>query len=700
MNKRLSFLFCSLAAILMVSCDENSSTTTVQPGSENGDTCKTGTKCGDKCVSLADMHWSGCGICASGYEDKDKDAANGCEAPSSSGNECSGNQVKCGTSCVVLADKNWSQCNVCAPNYEDKDKNPSNGCESPKDSGCTAPKVECNDGCVDLSAMHWSSCNTCLDGYEDKDGKRDNGCESIVIECAAGQVECSGECTNLSEKHWASCNVCMQGYIDEDKNPANGCESQEVISGCDSGKVPCGEGGESGESDVECVDLAAKHWSACGVCISGYADKDYNQDNGCESVECTNGQVECNGTCVNLAQKHWSSCNTCRGGYEDTDKNPQNGCETQTMNIGECYLPSDCNQLPHVSSTNCAGNVCEILACANGYADCDGDSATGCEVASASDYYHCGASGMCQGANAGKQCKLGEQCANGTCKPVPEIIGCSDGTREGFIDLIRFNNLAACGGAWTIPGIHHNVPACGRQSGNTGVNHDGNGCNLEDLCAEGWHVCLGRGDVMTRSDYGCDGILDGVNQNEPALFITRTSSRGSLNCDPDTVGVPLNMNDIFGCGNFGCYATGADCDPLKLSGHNLCQALRKNCGCRKDSSGEIICNTSSECNGNGIGHPLDYFAILNNKTYTPAWDCTSDLPDSSDGWQEARDIVKSQPDSQGGVMCCKDQCQADADCGVGLICRYHVCVECIRKEDGSYEGCPAGKTCSQHHTCE
>ena len=691
MNKRLNLLFCSLAAIFMACSDENA--VNPDPGAGNGDGCEAPlAKCGGKCISLSDMHWSKCDICANGYEDKDKDASNGCESPTGSGNGCQDGQEKCGESCVKLADMHWSACNVCAANYEDKDNDPSNGCEAPKALDCPSPKVTCNGTCVDLSVMHWSSCKICMDGYEDKDGRLDNGCESEVSECPEGQVNCSDGCTNLSEKHWASCNVCMQGYIDEDKDPVIGCEATTSASGCEDGQVIC---------DAGCVNLAAKHWSACGVCISGYADEDNNPDNGCESVKCADGLTKCNDTCVNLAQKHWSSCNTCSRGYEDADNDPQNGCESHITNSGECDQQSDCNRLPHVSSGNCTSeHVCEIISCADGYADCDGDSSTGCEVASARDYYHCGASGMCQGANAGKQCKLGEQCANGECKPVPEIIGCSDGTREGFIDLMRFNNLAACGGAWSIPGIHHNVPACGRQSGNTGVNHDGSGCNLEDLCAEGWHVCLGRGDVMTRSEYGCDGILDGANENEPALFITRTSSTGTLQCDPDTVGVPLNMNDIFGCGNFGCIATGGNCDPLKLSGHNLCSALRDTCQCAKNSNGTITCSHPRSnspgyaCYGGGIGHSIDYFAVLNDKTYSPAWDC------GSNSVQEATNIVKSQPDTQGGVMCCKDQCQADADCGVGLICRYHVCVECIRKEDGSYEGCPEGKTCSQQHTCE
>ena len=477
--------------------------------------------------------------------------------------------------------------------------------------------------------------------------------------CELPKVECSGTCTDLGAMHWSDCGVCAEGYADADSDATNGCEATA------DGENP---GGNSGENP-----------------------------------ECTGaGEKKCSGVCVDLGAMHWSDCGVCAVGYEDADGDAANGCEARVkLHDGRCVDATDCETLAHVATASCVAGKCQIDACAEGYADCDGNPKTGCEMNGSSNFYRCGARGTCTDATEsanykGKACNLGEECRDGACKPVPEIVGCSDGTREGFLDLLKFNNLAACSGAWTVKGIHHNEgPSCNRKSGNTGENQAGAGCNVEDLCATGWHVCLGRGDVATRSEYGCNGILDGMPQNEPYLFITRTSSTGELNCDPDTVGVPLNMNDIFGCGNFGCYATGNKCDPLKLSGHNLCQALREKCGCSLQANGTVACsNTSGHCNGNGIGHPIDYFGALNHRIYTPAWDCGND----NSGWYEARDIVKTSND-QGGVMCCKNQCEIDADCGAGRICRYNVCVECIINELGQTEGCPAGKTCSASHTC-
>ncbi len=614
---------------------------------------------------------------------------------------CKSPKVLCGESCLDLAKLHLKDCDACEDGYEPKDDLVTNGCKKEGDKPACSVGVDCDGDCVVLEERHWKSCGVCASGYEDADGKASNGCEKKQeLECENPYVPCDDECVNFGDLHWSDCHVCAEGYEDADGKASNGCENAKKQ--CEQGLTPCGE---------DCLDLAKLHQSNCTDCAAGYEDADGDTSNGCEkdAAACEKeNEVRCGDKCVVLADLHWSDCSVCVDGYRDADEDIANGCETKLLPGSECLKDEDCMGLFHVKAASCKEQKCIISACEAGYADCDKAAVDGCEAISKSDYYHCGAKGFCSDSDTksenytGVACKLGEQCLDGACKPVPEIVGCADGTREGFLDLVRFNNIAACGGAWTIPGIHHDEgPACKRNSGNTSSNPEAKGCNIEDLCAEGWHVCLGRDDVRTRSESGCNGILDNVDQNKPWLFITRTSSRGSLLCDPDTVGVPLNMNDIFGCGNFGCYATGNDCDPLKLSSHNLCSALRNKCGCVKEG-GSVKCNEASSgnpCYGGGVGHSIDYFSALNGTEYKPAWDCSSDKPDSPDGWQEARDIVKSLPDQQGGVMCCKNQCNKDADCGAGLLCRYNVCVQCIQKADKTYEGCAAGQKCTSSHVC-
>lgn len=240
----------------------------------------------------------------------------------------------------------------------------------------------------------------------------------------------------------------------------------------------------------------------------------------------------------------------------------------------------------------------------------------------------------------------------------PLIIGCSDGTREGFLDYNKFPKIAACGGAWSVPGAHNTTPACNRQAGNSGVLSAGTGCNVTDLCATGWHVCYGKVDVLSRNALGCLNIMDGAKS--PAFFLARSSSTGAFDCSQDSTkfGGPGTSDDLFGCGNLGCAMVqgtcltgGANCDPLKdctgcpagqsclnastctgsvcypltTASHDLCKGLRNDKGC-----------------GDWCNHLGKYPTLKNT------WSC------GTNGSNEANAIVKDNPNEQGGVLCCKD----------------------------------------------
>jgi hypothetical protein len=221
----------------------------------------------------------------------------------------------------------------------------------------------------------------------------------------------------------------------------------------------------------------------------------------------------------------------------------------------------------------------------------------------------------------------------------PALVGCSDGTREGFTDTSRYTTIAACGGAWTVPGVFHSAPACNRQAGNGNSNSNGNGCNVEDLCATGWHVCHGPDDIAIRT--GGRGCADAVAANYPnnasgsptvsttpggAFFMTRTSGSGTGNCDEVVNGFPQSFNDIFGCGNMGAPPQ-PNCAPLNRFGHNQCQAM----------------------------HTYTAYGSLPAQSYgytasEYAWFCN----DGTTGWYESQHVTKTRPHDQGGVMCCKD----------------------------------------------
>jgi len=262
----------------------------------------------------------------------------------------------------------------------------------------------------------------------------------------------------------------------------------------------------------------------------------------------------------------------------------------------------------------------------------------------------------------------------------PQFIGCSDGSREGFMDIVAYELLAACGGAWDVPGIHNEVPACDRKAGNTGEIPLGTGCNVSDLCASGWHVCLGKNDVLNRSPLGCKEIMLGADS--PAFFLTRTSSTGAFNCAPDTIGDPASINDIFGCGDLGCPANEASCQPLQLGSHDLCKSLKNkpNSNCQCYFLGELdpgdaeyvegdLVNVTCVPDSGGCGWcwPLDYWNKFLGVYHDNVWDCGSNTT------QEANNVIKTNPYQQGGVLCCKDQCQEDSECGEGQVCIMSTC---------------------------
>ncbi len=189
----------------------------------------------------------------------------------------------------------------------------------------------------------------------------------------------------------------------------------------------------------------------------------------------------------------------------------------------------------------------------------------------------------------------------------PGDIGCSDGTRETFRDRAAFPRIAGCAGGWQEPGLvftgDTSQPRCGRRAGNDGQYADGAGngqrCTVEDLCAEGWHVCTGGGDVASSGAGQCD-------PGPPQTFwATRSVTNATNNsCSPSSSN---NHNNIVGCGTLG-QAIGA-----------------QSCG------------------------------VLNR--YMTSMDCQSNSPwDCGDGLayiEESSVVIKKGPE-RGGVLCCKN----------------------------------------------
>ena len=233
------------------------------------------------------------------------------------------------------------------------------------------------------------------------------------------------------------------------------------------------------------------------------------------------------------------------------------------------------------------------------------------------------------------------------CSDDPTVIGCADGTREGFMTWDEYPFIASCSGAWTVPDPNA-PPSCGRQAGNHGVNKPGTGCGADDLCANGWHVCYGPDDVAAR--VGGLGCADAVDPDYPnfgsldpvlgvtvppgaAFFATRATTTDGVCADgvnapmdPPDLLASITLDNVFGCGNLGAVPA-LSCGDLDRAANAICAYLR-------------------DAADSGLDNPaVDYgYALLTEW----GWSCGLVPGD------ELASLVKLLPDRQGGVMCCRD----------------------------------------------
>ena len=140
----------------------------------------------------------------------------------------------------------------------------------------------------------------------------------------------------------------------------------------------------------------------------------------------------------------------------------------------------------------------------------------------------------------------------------PEVLGCADGTREGFLDAMAWPDIGGCSGAWDVPGVLGEIgrtPMCARSAGNTGSNGQGMGCSVADLCAQGWHVCADPEEVARRSPTDCESAAPSAH---PIFFLVTAGASPLGICKADRA----STNDIHGCGNLG-QPESEGCQPLE-----------------------------------------------------------------------------------------------------------------------------------------
>jgi hypothetical protein len=224
--------------------------------------------------------------------------------------------------------------------------------------------------------------------------------------------------------------------------------------------------------------------------------------------------------------------------------------------------------------------------------------------------------------------------------PVIPAAGCADGTREGFTDEAQYPRIAACSGAWSVPGVdgaNAAGPKCGRGAGNDTSNTEGAGCASVDLCATGWHICEGFEEVAANAPTGCGAALpQGSYPNDWFFFAIAQPSCNNTVCDDGglSCGVSgdVNTNDVFGCGDLGQgLPTANGCGPLTV----------------------VLAGTQSgKLNWNQAVPPLGPFQVAGSNSYNEGDFITKDgCPPGS--CSEGGTSVANSSD-RGGVLCCAD----------------------------------------------
>lgn len=194
------------------------------------------------------------------------------------------------------------------------------------------------------------------------------------------------------------------------------------------------------QSSMLCVE------GACVVvaCTERYRDCDGLADNGCE-VSIASSVAHCGGcrAACTLSQAETTVCGpgagcevgVCNDGFADCDGDDANGCETllrTETNCGGCASLGDampCHGLPNTAASDCSTGACRVT-CVGGFQDCDGDAANGCEQAGGAG--SCGCEDPLADSDGDGTVDCDDGCDDDPLKTAPGACGC--GTDDGDSD--------------------------------------------------------------------------------------------------------------------------------------------------------------------------------------------------------------------------------------------------------------------------